>query len=324
MQTAAGKTEPLFYEKLYYYIFFAEKSKANLRAGIVLNKSIILLCVYLNLKYNYIYAMKSPKEIITEKSLLEAVKERPFISRLLEVLIEDEEIEALQEYANSVSIVRLGYNDHGPVHMKIVTSNAVKILNLLQKEGVQTSLQKEGSGTIDDSYCAVIMAAYLHDIGMSITRQEHELFSMNLALPIIERTLDKLNIESVQRRSVIKALTCECIIGHMATRRINSVEAGIVLIADGCDMKKGRARIPMELNTNARIGDIHKYSANSITSVTIKKGTEKPIRIDVAMDSDVGFFQIEEVLMGKINMSPAKPYISLYAKSGKNECKQYL
>ncbi len=38
------------------------------------------------------------------------------------------------------------------------------------------------------------------------------------------------------------------------------------LIADGCDMERGRARIPMMLNTESRVGDIHKYSATSILS----------------------------------------------------------
>ncbi|UTC74595.1 phosphohydrolase [Treponema sp. OMZ 792] len=268
--------------------------------------------------------MKSPKEINVEKLLLDYVKDNPLVSQLLHILIADPEIEALQDYANSVSIVRLGYNDHGPVHMKIVTLNALKILDLLKKAGVQTSLQKEGSGSLDDSYCAVVLGAYLHDIGMSLTRQDHELFSMTLALPIIERTMDKMGITSFTRRAVIKAMASECIIGHMASRRIHSIEAGIVLIADGCDMKKGRARIPMEMNTEAKIGDIHKYSANSIKSVSIAAGKEKPVRIDVLMDSDVGFFQVEEVLMGKINMSPAKPFISLYAQSGDKEAKQYL
>ncbi|EFW38382.1 hypothetical protein [Treponema phagedenis] len=268
--------------------------------------------------------MKSKKEIITENRLLESVKDNSIVSKLLEILIDDPEIEALQECANSVSIVRLGFNDHGPVHMKLVTANALKILKLLSTANIKTSIEAEETGTIEDSYCAVTLAAYLHDIGMALTRKDHELFSMMLALPIIERSLDKLGITSYERRAVIKTTACECIIGHMATRPINSIEAGIVLVADGCDMKKGRARIPMELNTEARIGDIHKYSANSIESIRITKGEEKPVRIDVVMSGDVGFFQIEEVLMGKINMSPAKPYISLYAKSGDDEPKKYL
>ena len=53
----------------------------------------------------------------------------------------------------------------------------------------------------------------------------------------------------------------------MATHPIHSVEAGIILIADGCDMTKGRARIPLEIPSKPAEGDIHKYSANAIEKV---------------------------------------------------------
>ena len=110
----------------------------------------------------------------------------------------------------------------------------------------------------------------------------------------------------------------------MGTRRIHSIEAGLILIADGCDMTKGRARIPMELNKVPSVGDIHKYSANSIESVKIHQGSEKPIQIEVFMSSDVGFFQIEEVLIPKINSSPAKGFVELLAGVEGKEMKKYL
>ncbi len=34
-------------------------------------------------------------------------------------------------------------------------------------------------------------------------------------------------------------------------------------------MTKGRARIPMAINTTPRVGDIHKYSANAINRIGI-------------------------------------------------------
>ena len=110
----------------------------------------------------------------------------------------------------------------------------------------------------------------------------------------------------------------------MGTRRIHSIEAGLILIADGCDMTKGRARIPMELNKVPSVGDIHKYSANSIEKVKIHQGSEKPIQIEVIMSSEVGFFQIEEVLIPKINSSPAKGFVELYAGVEDKEMKKYL
>lgn len=80
----------------------------------------------------------------------------------------------------------------------------------------------------------------------------------------------------------------------------------------------------MALHSDPKVGDIHKYSANSIEKVYIKQGIEKPIRIEVIMSSEVGFFQIEEVLLQKINCSPAKSYVELLAGIEGSEEKQYL
>lgn len=268
--------------------------------------------------------MKSPKEVSIEKKILEDIEKGSLPYRIAEMLMQDSEIQHLQEYANTVSIVRLGYNDHGPVHMRTVTRNAVTILNILHAAGIKTSLEQENAGTFDDSLSAVICSAFLHDLGMSLGRQDHELFSMTLALPFIDKVLKEVYPEREDKRVIIRSLALEGIIGHMASRRIHSLEAGIILIADGCDMEKGRARIPMVLNTEPKAGDIHKYSANSIEKVRITAGDPKPVRIEVSMSSDVGFFQIEEVLLPKVNMSPVKPYVELYAGIVDSELKKYL
>lgn len=111
---------------------------------------------------------------------------------------------------------------------------------------------------------------------------------MTLACPIIDRLLDDVYGAQLQRRVVIRSLAMECMLGHMATQRVHSIEAGIVLIADGCDMECGRARIPMLLSTT------------------------------------VGFFQIEEVLFKKIERSTIKQYVELYAGVSPAQMKCYL
>ncbi|GAH43952.1 unnamed protein product, partial [marine sediment metagenome] len=73
-----------------------------------------------------------------------------------------------------------------------------------------------------------------------------------------------------------------------------------------------------------QVGDIHKYSANSIQNVEIVKGEEKPIRIIVEMTESVGFFQIEEVLFPKILSNPVKPHIELYGRVTGEEMRRYL
>jgi metal-dependent HD superfamily phosphatase/phosphodiesterase len=42
------------------------------------------------------------------------------------------------------------------------------------------------------------------------------------------------------------------------------------------------------------------------------------------MSSDVGFFQVEEVLLPKISMSPAKVYVQVHAGVIGKERKKYL
>ncbi len=268
--------------------------------------------------------MKSPKELSIEKKILERLTPGSAPYRIAEILTQDPEVEQMQEYANTVSILRLGYNDHGPVHMRTVTRNAVQMMDLLRSAGIRTSIESENSGSYEDSLSAVILAAFLHDLGMAMGRQDHELHSATLATPLIERALAAVYPDSLEKRVVVRSVALEGIIGHMANRKINSLEAGIILIADGCDMEKGRARIPLVLNTEPRAGDIHKYSANSIEKVMITAGDPKPIRVSVEMSSDVGFFQIEEVMLPKVNASPAKQYIELYAGIHGQELKKYL
>jgi len=268
--------------------------------------------------------MKSVKELSIESKITKRLQNSPLCLELVNYLFNDEELQEMQDYANNVSIKRLGYNDHGPVHMRQVCANAIKMLNLLQDSGIKTSLEREEIGTFEDSMCAVIIAGLMHDLGMMIGRQGHEEMSVTLAKPIIERTLMHILPDDLHRRTIIKSLAIEAIIGHMSSRKIHSVEAGIILIADGCDMTKGRARIPMAINTTPKVGDIHKYSANAITRIGIHHGQRRPIRLDIEMTGEVGFFQIEEVLLTKIDVSPAKEYVELYAGVTGEEPKCYL
>ena len=181
--------------------------------------------------------MKSVKELSTETKILDRLKNNPVCLELAKYLFADEELQEMQEYANNVSIRRLGYNDHGPVHMRQVVGNAIKMLNILHEANIKTSLEQEEIGLFEDSMCAVILAGLMHDLGMSIGRQEHENMSALLAQPIIDRSLMHMFPNDLHKRVIIKSVATEAIIGHMSTKRIHSIEAGVVLIADGCDMK---------------------------------------------------------------------------------------
>lgn len=240
------------------------------------------------------------------------------------LIFNDAEIKYMMDYANNVSIKRLGFNDHGPVHMKTASLNAMIMFDLLRDAGVQFSLVSEQVGTIEDSKVAVFMASMLHDIGMTVGRENHEIYSMIFGVNIIDRLLRDIYKKEDEKRIILRSLVMEGIAGHMATQKIHSIEAGLVLIGDGCDMEKGRARIPTLLKTKPKVGDIHRYSSTSIQDLSITKGVRKPIRITVKMSESVGFFQIESVLFPKILSSPVNPYIELYAGVIGQEMLQYL
>jgi len=275
---------------------------------------------------------KSPKELKIENEILASVDkiakdsaiDDDLPQRITRALLANMELESIQDYANNVSISRMGLNDHGPVHMKIVCLNALRILSLLHEAGVATSLEKEKTGTFADSLSAVIIASMMHDCGMTISRKDHELYSGIIANPIIREVLQEVLPNDVMRQTVIRSVALEGILGHMATRPIHSLEAGIILVADGCDMTKGRARIPLEIPSKPAEGDIHKYSANSIEKVHIRHGEDRPVKIEVTMRSEVGFFQVEEVLIPKLQSSPAKGYIELYAGVEGDTVKRYM
>ena len=271
--------------------------------------------------------MKSSKEVSIDNNLIEMVEAFNLSGTALKglnLLLENREIQALQEFANTVSIIRLGYNDHGPVHMRTVTQSAILMLDLLKLAGIKTTIESDNCGGFEDGLLAVILSSMLHDIGMTMGRQNHETHSTILASPIIDKVLSEVYGDNLHKKVAVSSVALEGIAGHMGTINISSLEAGIVQIADGCDMTKGRARIPIAINNAPRVGHIHQYSANSIEKVCIKAGMEKPVRIDVYMSSEVGLFQVEEVLMHKIAVSTAKQHVELYAQVENNSERRYL
>lgn len=244
--------------------------------------------------------------------------------KVAEYIFSDPQIQILHEYANIVSIKRMGFNDHGPVHMRKAALNSILMFELLTSAGIKLNLEKEGVGNAEDSKIAIIIAALLHDIGMTVSRDKHEFMSVSLALPYIDNLLEQFYHSNLTKKIILRSLIVECIFGHMATQTIHTLEAGLVLIGDGCDMEKGRSRITTMLSDKPRVGDIHKYSSSGIKKVHILQGTKKPIKINVDMTESVGFFQIEEVLFPKIASSPVRKYIELEAGVIGSKYKKYL
>lgn len=262
------------------------------------------------------------KQLELNRALLGRATGRLF--DLLSSLLFDREVDRYLSYANVVAVRRLGFNDHGPIHARVTTYNALKILDLLHRGGIRTSLEEEEVGTYEDAQVAVALGCFLHDIGMGVTRQDHEWHSILLADDTIRTHLGQLYAPTDARRVALRPLVHEIIVGHMGHSRIHSIEAGIVLVADGTDMTRGRSRIPSLLDRDPAVGDIHRFSARAVERVEISAGDSKPLRITVKMEHVTGLFQIEEVLMAKIKASPIMPYIELAALVGDEPPRFYL
>ncbi len=204
--------------------------------------------------------------------------------------------------ANQMVIVRMGFNDHGFVHSKIVTRNALQILDIL-KDVISPNIVKENLGTYEDVQLVVVAGAFFHDIGNLVHRENHIIHSCYIATQLLFPLLPGLTDRPQQMLSEI----LHCIYSHHEETECLTVEAGITKVADGCDMAQGRARIPYK---RGKI-DIHSVSALSIKKVTLMKGEKKPLRIEVNMDNEAGIFQIQEVLGKKIKTSGISDYIEV-------------
>ena len=214
-------------------------------------------------------------------------------------LEKDIEVQTMLEDTNRMAIDRMGYSDHGHIHSLIVVKNGIQLLNTLEK-GISSTIEQEETGTFEDAQLIVMAACYLHDIGMAVHRENHNIFSVSLATPIVDRILKKVYPEDLHKRTHVRGHILHAILCHDKFITPNTIEAGVVGIADALDMTKGRARIPFEQGSV----NIHSASAMAIERVRIEKGEEKTVRIEVLMNNASGIFQIQELLERKIRSAP--------------------
>jgi len=230
------------------------------------------------------------------------------VAKAVSVLEEDPEVSALLRMSNIMAVSRLGYNDHGPVHAKIVAGVALELFERLLRAGVRpTSLHDRTAKSLDEVRVLLVFASYLHDVGNSIHRDRHELLGALIAKDIVDKLLPKVLGRLDERLFMLRSEILHAIHATAYDVRCLTVEAGIVKVADGLDMSEGRARIPYE---RGKI-DMHSVSALSIKEVNIVEGEKRPVRIIVNADDMAGLFQIENVLLPKIRSSGLDGYFEV-------------
>jgi len=219
-----------------------------------------------------------------------------------------EELDALWTAANITAIDRMGINDHGPVHIRIMTNIGLKLLRLLVQGGVVPSVVQHHGLTNDDAEVVVVLACILHDIGHVIHRENHELLSLMLAPSLIDQLLEP--IYDLRTRTILKGEILHAIYAHQKAIAPLTIEAGVVKVADALDMESGRARIPFKTGSPT----IHSVSAMAIQNVRIDRGTDRPIKIAIEMSNSAGIFQVDSLLREKLQNSTISPYVEVVAE----------
>lgn len=235
-------------------------------------------------------------------------KDNKKLRNIVDSVNKDIRLQTFWKCANVMAIDRMGYTDHGPTHVKIVANIGLRLLRILIGKGIVPSVTKDYNLSSEDAEVIVVLASIFHDLGMMISRERHEEYSLFLAFDILERYLHPIYTE--EKSAIIASEVLQAMLAHHPQQKALTLEAGIVRIADSLDMEQGRARIPFKAGKI----DIHSVSALSIEKVEISEGTEKPITIRIKMSNSAGIFQIDELLKAKIQNSGLEKHVHVIAE----------
>jgi metal-dependent HD superfamily phosphatase/phosphodiesterase len=234
-------------------------------------------------------------------------RHNPTLRAVMDRVNSDDDLYAIWRCANVNAVDRLGMSDHGPVHVQIVANIGLRLIRLIVSRGIVPSIVTYHQLTVEDAEVVVFLACLLHDVGISIHRDDHERYSLFIAHDKLRELL--ADIYPVPARRVMISETLHAIIAHRSDGRPLTLEAGIVRVADALDMAKGRSRIPFE----AGQVNIHSVSAAAIDRVAISLGESKPVQIQIHLNNSAGIFQLDGLLKEKLRGSGLEPYVEVVA-----------
>lgn len=239
------------------------------------------------------------------------------LKAVMEKVKDDKKLKTFWRCSNVMAIERMGYTDHGPTHVKIVANLSLKLLRILvEKKLITPSIVESYGMKNEDAEVVVVLGSIFHDLGMIVERQNHEKYSVFLAMEFLDKFLSPIYNE--EEKAIITSEVLHAIVTHeehpnnQPPNKILTKEAGIVGIADALDMEAGRARIPF----NSGKVDIHAVSALSIEKVDIElaENAKKPINIKIKMTNSAGVFQIDELLKPRIVNSGLDQFFHVIAE----------
>src|SRR3990170_9110924 len=114
------------------------------------------------------------------------------LKQIMDGVKKDARLWTFWKCANVMAIDRMGYTDHGPTHVKIVSNIALKILRILADKKVVPSIVKNYNMKNDDAEVVVVLGSIFHDLGMTIIREQHAFYGALLASVFIEKYLKSI------------------------------------------------------------------------------------------------------------------------------------
>jgi uncharacterized protein len=250
----------------------------------------------------------SPREAIAQARVRAPTRGNRRLERLLEAVNADDHIKALWHVSAVNSTRRLGMSDHSWVHIQIVLNIGLRLARLLFRRGVTPNVRVDYGMSDHDAEVVIAAACLMHDVGLSIHREDHERFSLFLTADALPGLLEGIYEEP--ERTVIVSEVLHAIIGHRRQHQPLTVEAGIVRVADALDMARGRSRVPFESGRQ----NIHSLSAYAIEEVKISPGRDRAVRVEIEMSNSAGIFQVDDLLATKLRGSGLEEHIEVIAR----------
>ncbi|HEY3947229.1 MAG TPA: phosphohydrolase [Solirubrobacteraceae bacterium] len=251
--------------------------------------------------------VRSPQEAVAEIRIRAPAERNRRLAQLIERVNGDPQVKAWWHASAVNATRRLGMSDHSWVHVQIVVNIALRLARLLFRAGVTPSLVSDHGLETRDAEVVIAAASFFHCVGMAVHRLDHEAYSLFMTADKLGDLLDGIYAEP--ERSILVTEAMHAVISHRRGGAPFTIEGGIVRVADALDMARGRSRVPFEAGHR----NIHSLSAYAIEEVTIGRGEQRPVKVEIAMSNSAGIFQVDELLATKLRGSGIEQYVEVIA-----------
>lgn len=233
-------------------------------------------------------------------------KHNPRLQALVDRVNADEEVRQWWRCSNVNAVDRLGMSDHGEVHIRIVANAALRLLRLLREAGCVPGVMAQYHLSHEDAEVVVVLAAALHDVGITIHYDRHP----DLGLPLARLKAKELlsGLYPIREQTIIIAEALHAIAVHHGQGRCLTLEAGALKLADALDITAGRVRPTAAVTTMSHVDVV-------VDEVLIKKGENKPVRVELRMSRTTGLHQLEESLMLQLQQSPLFDLVEIVVRT---------